>query len=281
MLVQVTVLAIVLAALFVFFGLIERFWPSIPNQRRFRRGFKTDLAWFFWDPLVNRPVTLVAVAVFGVAVAVVAGAGTSGDEIRAWIARDTVFNSQPAWLQAIQLIVLVDLVGYWSHRFFHEIGVLWRIHAVHHSSETLDWLSSVRVHPLNEIGQRMAQALPFLLLGYSPGLLAAVVPLLTLYAIGLHANVSWGFGPLGKVIACPRFHRWHHTSELEGLDKNYAGLLPAWDILFRTYYMPEGRVPAVFGVTGAPVPEGLFRQLLYPLRRPRPAPPALTPPSGY
>ncbi|MCA9821637.1 MAG: sterol desaturase family protein, partial [Dehalococcoidia bacterium] len=236
-------------------------------QRRFRRGLTTDITWFFWDPLVNRPVTVFTVAVFAVLVAVIAGAGMSGSAIRAWLDRETIFNSQPPWLQAIQLIVLVDLIGYWSHRFFHEVGVLWRIHAVHHSSETLDWLSSVRVHPLNEIGQRMAQALPFLLLGYSPGLLAAVVPLLTLYAIGLHANVSWDFGPLRKVIASPRFHRWHHTSELEGLDKNYSGLLPVWDILFRTYYMPVGRVPAEFGVLGETVPEGLFRQLLYPLRR--------------
>ena len=272
MLLQLPILALALVALFAFFGLIEHFWPSIPSQRRFRRGFKTDIAWFFWDPIVNRPVTLFSVAVFAVGVAILAGSGTSGDEIRAWVNRETLINRQPAWLQALQLIILVDLAGYWSHRFFHEIGVLWRMHAVHHSSETLDWLSSVRVHPLNEIGQRLAQALPFLLLGYSPGLLAAVVPLLTLYAIGLHANVSWGFGRLARVIASPRFHRWHHTSELEGLNKNYAGLLPLWDILFRTYYMPEGRTPTDFGVLGDPLPEGILGQLLYPLRRLRSGP---------
>jgi sterol desaturase/sphingolipid hydroxylase (fatty acid hydroxylase superfamily) len=48
--------------------------------------------------------------------------------------------------------------------------------------------------------------------------LAAFVPFLTLYAILLHANVGWTFGPLRDVIASPVFHRWHHTSEDEGFD---------------------------------------------------------------
>jgi len=46
-------------------------------------------------------------------------------------------------------------------------------------------------------------------------------------------------GPLRAVLASPRFHRWHHTSAKEGRDKNFAGLLPLWDILFGTYYMPD------------------------------------------
>jgi sterol desaturase/sphingolipid hydroxylase (fatty acid hydroxylase superfamily) len=41
------------------------------------------------------------------------------------------------------------------------------------------------------------------------------------------------------VIASPRpRHRWHHTGEAEARDKNFAGQLPLWDILFGTYYMP-------------------------------------------
>jgi sterol desaturase/sphingolipid hydroxylase (fatty acid hydroxylase superfamily) len=64
----------------------------------------------------------------------------------------------------------------------------------------------------------------------------------------------------------PRFHRWHHTDETEARDKNFAGLLPLWDILFGTYYMPKGRRPFHFG-TSTPVPAGLFGQLAFPFRR--------------
>ncbi|HET8578957.1 MAG TPA: sterol desaturase family protein, partial [Methylomirabilota bacterium] len=90
----------------------------------------------------------------------------------------------------------------------------------------------------------------------------------TFYAILLHANVPWTLGPLRYAIASPAFHRWHHTSEAEGRDKNFAGLFPLWDLLFGTFYMPRGRQPMQFGVAGDPVPEGLWAQLCYPFRRP-------------
>jgi sterol desaturase/sphingolipid hydroxylase (fatty acid hydroxylase superfamily) len=82
------------------------------------------------------------------------------------------------------------------------------------------------------------------------------------------------------VIASPVFHRWHHTAEDEGLDKNFAGLFPAFDALFGTLYLPAGRQPRDFGVRGEAVPETLLGQLAYPFRREKrpldtPPPPAL------
>src|SRR6266849_3555960 len=68
------------------------------------------------------------------------------------------------------------------------------------------------------------------LTGFAPVAWAGIAPLLTILAILIHANVDWDWGPLRSVIASPRFHRWHHTREDEGLDKNFAGLLPLWDI---------------------------------------------------
>jgi sterol desaturase/sphingolipid hydroxylase (fatty acid hydroxylase superfamily) len=69
------------------------------------------------------------------------------------------------------------------------------------------------------------------------------------------------------VIASPVFHRWHHTSEEEGLDKNFAGLFPFIDLAFGTFYMPEGRQPERFGIVRDDVPDGLVAQLAYPFRR--------------
>jgi sterol desaturase/sphingolipid hydroxylase (fatty acid hydroxylase superfamily) len=113
---------------------------------------------------------------------------------------------------------------------------------------------------------RLASAVPLLLTGFAPVALASIAPLLTLLAILVHANIDWDWGPFRSVIASPRFHRWHHTSENEGLDKNFAGLLPLWDILFGTYYMPKDKLPARFG-TDAKVPTGLIGQLAFPFRR--------------
>jgi sterol desaturase/sphingolipid hydroxylase (fatty acid hydroxylase superfamily) len=83
----------------------------------------------------------------------------------------------------------------------------------------------------------------------------------------VHANVSWGFGPLGRLVASPKFHRWHHTSEDEGLDKNFAGMFPVFDMIFGTYYMPKDRLPQKFGLKNQTIPGGFWAQMVYPFRR--------------
>ena len=118
-------------------------------------------------------------------------------------------------------LLLADFLAYWTHRVFHARW-LWPFHAVHHSSTTVDWLSSVRLHPVNDVVARVVQVLPLYWMGFNAGALAAFVPFLTFYALVLHANVNWSFGPLRFIVASPVFHRWHHTSEEEGLDKNFA-----------------------------------------------------------
>jgi sterol desaturase/sphingolipid hydroxylase (fatty acid hydroxylase superfamily) len=242
-------LALSLLLLALLFRPIERRGPGI-----WRRERRTDVFWWFLTPLFSRLATGAAVVVvfaFGVTLQRPLGAP--------W------FRHQPLVVQWLEVLVGGDLIAYWSHRAFHQ-RLLWRIHAVHHSSEELDWLAAARVHPLNEILSRTLQIVPFVLLGMDPRVLAGFVPLLTLYAIFLHADVGWDFGPLRYLIASPRFHRWHHTREAEGLDRNFAGLFPWIDWLFGTLHLPEGREPAVFGVREG-VPAGLWGQLAYPFTK--------------
>jgi sterol desaturase/sphingolipid hydroxylase (fatty acid hydroxylase superfamily) len=61
-------------------------------------------------------------------------------------------------------------------------------------------------------------------------------------------------------------HDWHHTDTANAREKSFAGLLPVWDILFATYYMPKDRAPVQFG-TSTPVPASLVGQMLFPFRR--------------
>jgi sterol desaturase/sphingolipid hydroxylase (fatty acid hydroxylase superfamily) len=227
-----------------------------------RKGYLTDLAYWVFTPFVTRTATAIAV---GIAVAPLA--------YLLWgrIDRNLIMHGfgpmaqLPIWVQAVALLVMGDFIGYWMHRAFHH-GRLWLFHAVHHSSEELDWLSSVRLHPVNDILMRVASAAPLLLTGLAPIALVGITPILTLLAIAFHANVDWDWGPLRMVIASPRFHRWHHTDETEGANKNFAGLLPLWDILFGTYHMPRDEMPTRFG-TQTPVPAGLLGQLVFPFRR--------------
>ncbi|HEY9619247.1 MAG TPA: sterol desaturase family protein [Crinalium sp.] len=171
----------------------------------------------------------------------------------------------PLWLQGLLAIVVGDFIGYWTHRW-HHTRMLWDYHAVHHSADTIDWLTAVRLHPFNDIVSRVCQASPLLLLGISPIAVEVYTPFLSSYVALIHANVSWTYGPFKYVLASPAFHRWHHTLEEAGQGKNFAGLFPIYDVIFGTFYMPEGEQPRNFGLHGEQIPEDFFSQLLYPFR---------------
>lgn len=258
-------LGVGLAVVSAIFWLIERWRPAIPTQQRRAADTRVDLAYWFFTPLVTRTATRLAVALVFVVIAW--SQGVTFDALRAAVTtRQTWASALPIWIQAPLILLLADLLAYWTHRLFHARW-LWPFHAIHHSSTTVDWLSSVRLHPVNDVVARVVQVLPLYWMGFNAGALAAAVPVLTFYALLLHANLDWSYGPLRYVVASPVFHRWHHTSEAEGLDRNFAGLFPFIDLMFGTFYMPPGRQPREFGIAGGGVPDGLVAQLVYPFKK--------------
>lgn len=257
-------LTITLLALVIFTGvffIIERLLGRGRAQKVFRKQWLTDATWWIITPLVTKQMVklifvLPALVLVGAKVATVEGL-----QLRTYSGFGPL-SQQPLWLQVIEIYVIVDFIGYWTHRLFHR-GRWWPFHAVHHSTEELDWLGSVRVHPVNDLVNKLFQVSPLLLLGFNPWVTLSAAPFLTFYAIFLHANVNWDLGPLRGVIASPVFHRWHHSKDREAWDKNFAGLLPIWDRLFGTYYMPEGRWPENFGIHD-PMPGNLVGQMWVP-----------------
>lgn len=255
---RVLLLALSLPVLGAVFWALERSRPGL-----LRRGLGTDLCYWFFTPLITRNLT-------GIFVGFVAALGLSVLGLRLdWDQLAHGFGPVrrlPVGLQAGLLLVLGDLVAYWTHRCLHRRS-LWSFHAIHHSSTELDWLSAVRVHPVNDAINKTAQAVPFLLAGFSPLVLTAYFPLLTVHGLLQHANLNWTFGPLRYVLASPVFHRWHHSRDPRAVDKNFADLFPLWDLLFGTLYLPADRWPEDFGIAGDPVPEELLGQLAYPFRK--------------
>jgi sterol desaturase/sphingolipid hydroxylase (fatty acid hydroxylase superfamily) len=260
--VQVVGIFIALAGLSAVFYVLERVFPSLPDQRFWRRDSSLDVLYWFCTPLATRAMSK-ALAGAGVVVALgVLGRHVGPEGLRGF----GPISRQPMCLIVLEMLLLGDVIGYWTHRAFHH-SRLWNFHAVHHSSRQLDWLSAVRVHPVNDVLSKLALAVPLACLGFPVNALAGYVPFLTFYAILLHANVSWSFGPLRYVIASPLFHRWHHTIEDQGHDKNFAPLFPFVDLLFGTFYMPRLHRPERFGTTRTVVPETFIGQLMFPFRK--------------
>jgi sterol desaturase/sphingolipid hydroxylase (fatty acid hydroxylase superfamily) len=253
-----------------------------PLERRFgveklplwRRGLLLDVAYWFFAPLFTRVFTTWVLGLVLVVALVVSGRAVDGSVLDGYgpVAR------LPLWVQIILILLIVDFVDYWTHRAFHT-SWMWRFHAIHHSAEVMSWLCSGRMHPVNDAVTRTFQIVPLVLLGFSIQGALIIVPFLFVYVILLHSNLNWDFGPLRYVLVSPAYHRWHHTSDDDGVDVNFAAIFPMWDVLFGTCYFPRGRTPEKFGVRHDPVPETLWGHLVYPFRSPaggrRPAPPTV------
>jgi sterol desaturase/sphingolipid hydroxylase (fatty acid hydroxylase superfamily) len=182
----------------------------------------------------------------------------------------------PLWARMMAAMVVGEIGFYWGHRWSHEIPLLWRFHAIHHSATHVNFLVNTRAHPVDMVFTRLCG----LALLYATGLASPVgpnptfVPALVLFigslwSFFIHANVRWRLGPFEEIIASPAFHHWHHTFE-DHKDHNYAPMLPFMDRIFGTFYLPK-IWPADYG-TSTPVSGGLIGQLLDPL-----APGASTP----
>jgi sterol desaturase/sphingolipid hydroxylase (fatty acid hydroxylase superfamily) len=83
----------------------------------------------------------------------------------------------------------------------------------------------------------------------------------TVWGFFIHANVRWRLGPLEWLISTPAFHHWHHTLA-EPRNRNYASMLPCWDWLFGTSYLPR-EWPTAYGIEEK-LPSSLTGQLLHP-----------------
>ena len=243
----------VMIVLFVAVVPFEKIFPRHKGQKTRRPEVETDISY-----ALAAPVTGLVAGFAALVVGVLSLAWIPGLLIRSYVAQI------PSQYLPIVGFLLFDFTVYWTHRFYHEIPFLWKFHAVHHSTETLDWASGFRAHPFD--GTLIAPAFFFLVAaGFTAELTGALAVVQLLLGLFLHANVSWRLKPLHKLVITPEFHHWHHTNEPDAIWTNYSTFLPIWDIIFSTYFMPKDRRPEIYGVDEY-IPPGMAEQLLYPLK---------------
>ena len=242
-----------LVAMLIFVPL-EALLPRRRDKKIFRRLWQMDTAYaLFAGVLIAAGMTALFLGTEKLLGPLV------GEDIRSAVA------GQPLVLQVVELIVIADLGYYLIHRMFHTVPALWRIHAVHHSIEDMDWLAAYRVHPIDQVMTRGVSLMIPIILGFSPLAFAIFGFFFSWHSVLKHSNVNVSFGPFRWLLATPTYHHWHHANQPEAFDKNFAGQLPIIDLMFGTAIMKETAGPAAYG-TDQPVPRGFVDQLIQPLR---------------
>jgi len=236
--------------LFIF---IEKLFPLRKDQPIFRAEWQTDLYYFIVNHLVIGFIllttNLLVFRFFGWAVK---------DGVQGWIA------ALPLPVGLLLILLVADLVQYWTHRAYHEVPALWRLHAVHHSAKSMDWLCGSRQHILELLLTRTLILAPIYVLGFSKEVIDAYIVVVGLQAVLNHCNVNIRLGPLRYLIVTPNFHHWHHSQDTEAIDKNYAAHFAFLDHLFGTAVQSDRTWPDRYGVKGDYMPEGFWRQVAFP-----------------
>jgi sterol desaturase/sphingolipid hydroxylase (fatty acid hydroxylase superfamily) len=123
----------------VIFVPLERILP-LRNQKIFRSHCINDIVFMAANGYVIGFILTISIAI----------AMFAGEH---WMFRlQGAVSSQPEWLQFIEMVLIADLGFYLAHRAMHAVPCLWRLHAIHHSIEDLDWLPGARVHSLDHDG---------------------------------------------------------------------------------------------------------------------------------
>ena len=230
-----------LIALVVATGICERVWPA---ERRpvLARGHIQDACYLALHAIVVIPLmTLLSVG----------AAALIGDHAP-WIElRSTA--TWPGWLLVPLTVVAMDAANWLAHYADHRLDALWRFHALHHSQEELSVLTSFRAHPLMHTTGFILATIPVMVLMPTRPIAPVLITIYVCVGTLQHANLRWTFGPLGRLIVSPAYHRLHHARDDQAL--NLGVVLTIWDVLARRARFPaRGDAVGRTGLDGRPVP---------------------------
>lgn len=196
---------------------------------------RTDLFYFAVHLLGVGPL-LLAVATLGL------GAGL--EALAALPPSLRLAADMSVWSAALLFFVLDALLTYWMHRLMHTPR-FWPFHATHHAADEMTAVTTLRHHPLDNLLVEFLEALAASVLGFPVDAVFAAAVASGLVTTVLHTRLPLPAWIEQHVIAGPRLHGIHHSSDPADHDSNFA-LIPLFDRLFGTYRWHDR--PLTFGV---------------------------------
>ena len=237
---RVVVVGPLTLAIVAVFLVVERIWPA---QRRplFARGYQHDVLFALLNAALVVPLITALTLSFDEVVR----------HVLPWIVLPRM-GTVPHWAAIAAIFVAMDLCNWFAHLANHRVRMLWRFHELHHSQEDLNVLTVFRTHPLIHVSYLIALVPGLVLLanGALSTTLLAVYGAIVAFA---HSNTRLGFGPLGRVVVSPNYHRIHHM--LDGpQDVNLGFVLTIWDQIFHAAVFPtDETVRTDTGLPGRPL----------------------------
>ena len=167
---------IIVGCLFFF---LEKLKPADKSQPFIKQDSKQELALAFLNVLVSIP--LFSALVFYI-----------HQHTLSYVLPYQAFNEPihalPLGIQMFLGAFILDFSTYWRHRFTHHY--MWRYHSIHHSAEQINWLTSMRLHPL-DIAIAVTFDLTILhILGFNGSGMLASLLLVRTFNYFTHMNLS-------------------------------------------------------------------------------------------
>ena len=219
---------------------VERIWPA-QQRPLIARGHRHDLL----IAVVHATLVLPLVTALTLSFVEVVR------RLAPWIVLPQM-DTVPRWMALVAIIVVMDGCNWGVHLANHRVRMLWRFHELHHSQEDMNVLTVFRTHPLIHVSYLLA-LLPGVVLLANGALSITVLALYGGIVAFAHSNTRLGFGPLGRIVVSPNFHRIHH--KLFGpQDVNLGFALTIWDQLFGSAVFPtKDTVRTDTGLPGRPL----------------------------
>ena len=159
---------------------------------------------------------------------------------------DKHVGSLPFVLQVLLGLLIIDISVWIRHGFVHKF--LWSFHAVHHSAKELTWLTTRRLHPVDQIVMSLIDFVILYVIGFSAEGMAGALAVKYLNNLFVHSNIVLDYPkPWKYIFVSPNMHRWHHATEKEAHDKNFCVVFAFIDYVMGTYYVPDNALPKSYG----------------------------------
>jgi sterol desaturase/sphingolipid hydroxylase (fatty acid hydroxylase superfamily) len=165
-------------------------------------------------------------------------------------------------------ILVSDLYAYWSHRLSHLVPALWAMHSFHHSAEAMTLITGARHHWLETLITSACFPLMAVLFNVPPAIATTALFIGFLPNGCVHLNVRFGLGRYSTWVNSPQWHRIHHSVQPEHMNKNFAAILPLWDLVFGTAWIPGADEFPDTGLVAGENP-GLVEAVVWPFRHSR------------